>query len=122
MPTCVYSMHRSTTSSSRPGSAATKLRHSESGRIDAVYGSVARLIGASADEIALVENATVAWDMAFYALEFEPGDRILTAEAEYAANFVAFLQVAKRTGAVVEVIPSNEAGELCCASLAGHDR
>ena len=89
----------------------------ENDRIEAVYGSVARLIGASADEIALVENATVAWDMAFYALEFEPGDRILTAEAEYAANFVAFLQVAKRTDAVVEVIPSNAAGEICCDAL-----
>ena len=89
----------------------------ENDRIEAVYGSVARLIGASADEIALVENATVAWDMAFYALDFEPGDRILTAQAEYAANFVAFLQVAKRTGAIVEVIPSNDAGEIGCDSL-----
>ncbi len=89
----------------------------ESDRIEAVYGSVARLIGASADEIALVENATVAWDMAFYSLEFQPGDRILTAEAEYAANFVAYLQVAKRTGAAVEVIPSNDTGEICCTSL-----
>lgn len=84
----------------------------ESERLDAVYGSVARLINAAPDEIALVENATVAWQMAFYSLPFKTGDRILTAEAEYAANYVAFLQVAKRTGAVIDVVPSDATGEL----------
>lgn len=84
----------------------------ESDRLDAVYGSVARLLNAARDEIALVENATVAWQMAFYALPFRKGDRILTAEAEYAANYVAFLQVAKRTGVTIEIVPSDSSGEL----------
>lgn len=84
----------------------------ESDRLDAVYGSVARLLNAAPDEIALMENATVAWQMAFYALPFRAGDRILTAEAEYAANYVAFLQVAKRTGAVIDIVPSDASGEL----------
>jgi len=86
-------------------------------RLHGVYASVARLLGAASDEIALMENATVAWQMAFYALAFQPGDRILTAEAEYGANFVAFLQVAKRTGAKIEVIPNDESGALCVSSL-----
>lgn len=90
----------------------------ESARVAAVYDSVARLINAKPQEIAVVENATMAWDMAFYALKFEPGDRILTAEAEYAANYVAYLQVAKRTGAVVEVIPSAPTGETSPDALA----
>ncbi|QOZ53119.1 aminotransferase class V-fold PLP-dependent enzyme [Bradyrhizobium sp. CCBAU 53338] len=89
----------------------------ESGRLDAVYGSVARLLNAAPDEIALMENATVAWQMAFYALPFCAGDRILTAEAEYAANYVAFLQVAKRTGAVIDVVPSDATGELDIQAL-----
>ena len=84
----------------------------EADRLEAVYGSVARLLNAAPDEIAFVENATVAWQMAFYALSFRKGDRILTAEAEYAANYVAFLQVAKRTGAVIDVVPSDASGEL----------
>ncbi|MCK1360079.1 aminotransferase class V-fold PLP-dependent enzyme [Bradyrhizobium sp. 199] len=84
----------------------------EAVRLEAVYGSVARLLNAAPDEIALVENATVAWQMAFYSLSFGKGDRILTAEAEYAANYVAFLQVAKRTGAVIDVAPSDASGEL----------
>ncbi|TFV70407.1 aminotransferase class V-fold PLP-dependent enzyme [Bradyrhizobium frederickii] len=84
----------------------------EADRLDAVYSSVARLLNAAPDEIALVENATIAWQMAFYSLPFRKGDRILTAEAEYAANYVAFLQVAKRTGAVIDVVPSDASGEL----------
>lgn len=84
----------------------------EAQRLNSVYGSVARLLNAAPDEIALVENATVAWQMAFYSLPFRKGDRILTAEAEYAANYVAFLQVAKRTGAVIDVVPSDASGEL----------
>jgi selenocysteine lyase/cysteine desulfurase len=90
----------------------------EADRLNSVYVSVARLINAAPDEIALVENATVAWQMAFYSLPFRKGDRILTAEAEYAANYVAFLQVAKRTGAVIEVVPSDASGELDVDALA----
>jgi cysteine desulfurase/selenocysteine lyase len=86
-------------------------------RCEAVYTSVAKLIGARTKEIALVENATVAWDMAFYALPFAKGDRILTAEAEYAANYIAYLQVAKKVGAVVETIPSTNSGEVDVGAL-----
>ncbi len=89
----------------------------EAGALQQVYGSIANLIGAAPDEIALVENATVAWDMAFYALKFEPGDRILTAQAEYAANYVAYLHVAGRSGVVIDVIPNNEHGETCPDAL-----
>ena len=84
----------------------------ETARLDDVYVSVARLIGARPTEIALMENATAAWDMAFYALPQGPGDRVLTAEAEYAANYVAYLQVARRRGIVVEIIPSDDDGVL----------
>jgi selenocysteine lyase/cysteine desulfurase len=89
----------------------------EAARIEAVTESIARLIGAGRDEIALVENATLAWDLAFYAFDFAPGDRILTARAEYAANYIAYLQIAKRTGAVIEVIPDDADGVLDPAAL-----
>ncbi|TRW87957.1 aminotransferase class V-fold PLP-dependent enzyme [Mycolicibacterium sp. 018/SC-01/001] len=88
-----------------------------SDRLDAVYDSVASLIGAHREEVALTENATVAWQLAFYSLDFRVGDRILTGEAEYAANYVAYLQVARRTGAVVEVVPSDESGQLDVGAL-----
>ncbi|HET6234481.1 MAG TPA: aminotransferase class V-fold PLP-dependent enzyme [Acetobacteraceae bacterium] len=81
-------------------------------QIEAIYDSIAQLLNADRTEIALVENATVAWDMAFYSVGFAPGDRILATEAEYASNHIAFLQVARRTGAIIEIVPSDEAGEL----------
>lgn len=88
-----------------------------SDRYQQIYGSVARLINANREEIALVENATIAWDMAFYAIPFRAGDRILTARSEYASNYIAFLQVARRTGAVIDMIPSSDSGELDIGAL-----
>ena len=79
---------------------------------DHVYASIARLVGANVDEIAITDSATRAWDMAFYALKFGPGDRILTAQNEYSSNYIAFLQVAKRTGAEIVVVPANDSGEI----------
>jgi selenocysteine lyase/cysteine desulfurase len=89
----------------------------EKAAVERVYGAAAELLGCAPDEIAFVETATRAWDMAFYALPFAPGDRILTARAEYASNVVALLQVAQRTGAVVEVIPSDETGQVSVEAL-----
>jgi selenocysteine lyase/cysteine desulfurase len=86
-------------------------------QVDHTYQAIARLIGCATDEVAVVENATRAWDMAFYGLSFEPGDRILTARAEYASNVIAFLQVARRTGAVVEVIENDDSGQLSVSDL-----
>jgi len=86
-------------------------------RLEAVYASIAKLINAAPDEIALVENATRGWDMAFYAMRFQPGDRILTGIAEYASNVISYLQVARRTGAVVEAVPNDEFGQVSVAAL-----
>jgi selenocysteine lyase/cysteine desulfurase len=85
--------------------------------VDNAYAAIARLIGCAPTEVAVIENATRAWDMAFYALNFKPGDRILTARAEYASNVIAMLQVAARTGARVEVIDTDEHGQVSVADL-----
>jgi cysteine desulfurase / selenocysteine lyase len=81
------------------------------------YQALARLLNCGSDEIALVENATRGWNMAFYALRFAPGDRILTSAAEYASNYIAYLQVAARTGAVVEVLPDDGHGQVSVEAL-----
>ena len=82
-----------------------------------VYDAVSQLIGCQRDEIAVIENATRAWDMAFYSLQFQPGDRILTSIAEYASNYIAFLQIAQRTGAVVDAIPNDHNGQVSVEAL-----
>jgi cysteine desulfurase / selenocysteine lyase len=87
--------------------------------IERVYDAAAVLVGCAREEIAIIENATRAWDMAFYSIPFQPGDRILTAMAEYASNYIAYLQIAAKTGATVEVIPNDETGQLSVEALTG---
>jgi selenocysteine lyase/cysteine desulfurase len=81
------------------------------------YDAIARLVRCDADEVALVENATRAWDMAFYAMNVAEGDRILTHRATYASNAIALMHVARRTGASVEVVPSDASGQVDVEAL-----
>ncbi|HEX5707595.1 MAG TPA: aminotransferase class V-fold PLP-dependent enzyme [Pyrinomonadaceae bacterium] len=89
----------------------------ERDRHERVYDLVARLINCAREEVAVVENATRAWDMAFYSLPLGAGDRILTSRAEYASNYIAYLQAARRKGVQVEPVPSDETGQLSVEHL-----
>ncbi len=86
-------------------------------QLDGAYPALARMLGCDRDEVAIVENATRAWDMAFYSLPFRTGDRILTGAAEYASNYLAYLQVCRRTGARVEPVPDDEHGQISIEAL-----
>lgn len=83
----------------------------------AVYGSVARLLNACTEEIALVDNATRAWDMLFYALPLKAGDVVLTSASEYAGNYIPYLQLKQRLGIQIEVLANDEHGQVCLAAL-----
>ena len=86
-------------------------------QLEAVYDKTARHINAAPHEIALVENATVAWCQAFYALDLPAGTRVLTCESEYVSNYLAFLQRQKSCGFEIEVIPSDASGALDISAL-----
>jgi selenocysteine lyase/cysteine desulfurase len=81
-------------------------------RVDAVYTSLAALISAHPSQIAVVENATRAWDMAVYGYPFKPGDRVLTARAEYASNAIALLHLANKHGIEIVLIEDDEHGQI----------
>jgi selenocysteine lyase/cysteine desulfurase len=83
-----------------------------------LYASLAALVGGRPDEIALFDNATHAWNAAFYSVPLRRGDRILTGRAEYGSNVLAYLHVARRMGAEVVVVPNDAAGQLDVAALA----
>ncbi|MFD3746550.1 aminotransferase class V-fold PLP-dependent enzyme [Nocardia sp. NPDC058633] len=83
-----------------------------------VKSSIATLIGATADTIALSDSASRSWADFAYSVPLNPGDRILISGADYASNAIAALQRAKDTGAVVERIPSDDTGRLDTDALA----
>ena len=86
-------------------------------KLNRFYAAFACLLNCDPAEIAFVENATRAWDMAFYAIPFKPGDRILTARAEYASNYLAFLQVARRKNIKIDVVPNDASGQISINAL-----
>lgn len=81
-------------------------------RLEGVYRSIARLLTCDAEEIALTENATVAWNLAFQAFDWQPGDKVLTVEAEYASNYIAYLHARQRHGIEVMTVPSDADGQV----------
>jgi selenocysteine lyase/cysteine desulfurase len=85
--------------------------------IAATYEAIAELVGGRSAEIALFDNATHAWNAAFYSVPLRPGDQILTGRAEYGSNVLAYWQAARRTGAEVVVVPNDEYGQLDVAAL-----
>src|SRR5947208_3341458 len=89
------------------------------------YALVAQLVGAAPRNIALVENATVAFSQALSAFDFRPGDRIVTTRTDYPSNQLTYLSLARRAG--VETVRADDLPEggvdpASVRRLAGHPR
>src|SRR6266849_3229300 len=69
--------------------------------VSEAYASVAKLLGARPDNIAIVENSTVAFFQALAAFDFKPGDVIVTTRNDYISNQLAYLSLARRCGVEV---------------------
>jgi selenocysteine lyase/cysteine desulfurase len=66
------------------------------------YAAVANLIGAAPANVAMVENATVAFYQALSCFDFQRGDVIVTTRNDYISNQLAYLSLARRCGVVVQ--------------------
>ncbi len=84
----------------------------------AVYDSVATLLRARPTEIARMEHATAAWNAAFWAIPKRAGQRVITHDHDYGANWVAFLRAAEVDGVVIERIASDAHGQIDLERLA----
>jgi selenocysteine lyase/cysteine desulfurase len=73
----------------------------------------AQLFNAQPAEIAVTTGNSQAWGSAFAALgTWQPGDRILVGRHEWGGNLASMRLSAVRAGASIEVIPSDDNGEV----------
>lgn len=82
-----------------------------------VYEQASALIGGQPANWAFVESATRAWNAAFSALRFSPGDRVLTTKAEYPSNMAGLLRAKEIQGVEVVIVPDDEHGQVDVAAL-----
>jgi len=82
---------------------------SQAASIRASYEAVAALLRARAENIAMVQNSTVAYAQAINAFDLGPGDIVLTTRSDYASNQLMFLSLARRRG--VELVRAPDASE-----------
>jgi isopenicillin-N epimerase len=73
------------------------------GHLDEARRTMAAFLGADAEDLAFVANATTAVSTVLASLRFEPGDELLTTDHEYNATVNALRAVADRDGASVVV-------------------
>lgn len=68
-------------------------------------GAVARLIGAGADDIALVSNTTTGVIDIAFAIAWKPGDRVVLFDGEFPANVTPWQQAATTFGLEIVRLP-----------------
>jgi selenocysteine lyase/cysteine desulfurase len=85
--------------------------------LENTYSLIAKLINADVSEVAIVENASVAWSILFNGIDFKKGDVVITSEMEYVTNLIGFLHAQKTYGIVFKVIPNDERGNFSLKAL-----
>lgn len=75
-------------------------------RVDAVYDSAARLIGADRREIALLDSASTGLRVIFEALRPRTGARIIASRSTYVSHALHLMTLARSEGVDLEVVPT----------------
>ena len=78
-------------------------------RVRQSYDWIARLLGCAPRNVAVVENATVAFSQALSVFDFAPGDVLVTTRHDYTSNQIMYAALARRRG--VEVLRGEELPE-----------
>lgn len=69
-----------------------------------VRGSVAKLIGATPEEVALTTGASTGMSAVAYGLSWKPGDEVITAKGEFPLQYTTWRPMEQREGIVLKVI------------------
>lgn len=86
-------------------------------QLNETYKQIGRLINAGQDEIALVENASTGWCIAFHGIDFKEGDEVIISELEYVTNMIGFMNAQKLYGIRLIVISNDENGNFSLTHL-----
>ncbi|SHM59016.1 aminotransferase class V-fold PLP-dependent enzyme [Mucilaginibacter sp. OK098] len=97
------------------GGYETEYKYKE--KLEDTYTQIARLINADKNEIAIAENASMAWHLAFNGIDFKKGDVVITSEMEYVTNLIGFLNAQKTHGIELRVIPNDDQGNFSLPAL-----
>jgi len=81
------------------------------------YRAIARLLNCNAKEVAFAHSATEAWNILLQSIPFEPGDRIITGQSEYAGNYLSLLHLARRQQIDIDVVENHADGTINLAQL-----
>jgi selenocysteine lyase/cysteine desulfurase len=93
--------------------------------VDRVYSDVARVVGAHARNIAIVENASVAFTQAIASFDLQPGDRVVTSRVDYVSQQLTLLALNKRFGIEIDIasdLPEGGVDPQSIADLARHPK
>jgi selenocysteine lyase/cysteine desulfurase len=75
------------------------------GELDPIRALTGSMVGADADEIALLKNTAEGISIVANALDWRAGDRIVTAGGEYPANVYPWMNVCRSRGAELVMVP-----------------
>ena len=75
-----------------------------------IRSNIARLIGATPDEIAITTGASAGVTAVAYALDWKPGDEVITAAREFPLQYTIWRPMEERVGLKVRIVAPRDPG------------